>query len=66
MTNRLHMFVALGASPNPNRKHFPDESESIETVLCDVAELDQLVRTGQLNSALASLTIMLAFKYLRV
>jgi 8-oxo-dGTP pyrophosphatase MutT (NUDIX family) len=65
MTNRLHMFLALEASLNPNRKHFPDTSESIEVELCDWTELDGLIRTGQLNSALAGLTVMLAFKYLK-
>jgi len=63
-TNRVHLFVALGCYVNPERQHFPDPDERIEVVAVDVAELDTLVRTGQVDHAYSALCIMLAGKYL--
>lgn len=62
--NKCHFFVALAATPNPARQHFPDEDERIEPVLVAVEELDGLVRTGQIDHALSALCIMLAQKYI--
>ena len=64
MTNRVHFFLALSCEFSQNRKHFPDAEERIETVLVPVAELDQMVRTGQIDHALSALCITLAMKYL--
>jgi ADP-ribose pyrophosphatase len=64
MTNRLHMFIALGCTPASNRKHFPDHFENIEVILTDKSRLDELIRLGQVDSCLASLALMLAGKYL--
>jgi 8-oxo-dGTP pyrophosphatase MutT (NUDIX family) len=64
--NRCHFFVALGCTPAPNRRHFPDEDERIQVELVPVAELDGLVRTGQVDHALAALCIMLAGKYVKL
>lgn len=66
MTNRVHFFLALGAYPVACRKHFPDPEEHIESVLFATSELDHLVRTGQINHALAALCIMLAGKYIDI
>jgi ADP-ribose pyrophosphatase len=65
MTNRCHFFVALGCIPADNRRHFPDHDERIQVELFSPSELDHLVRTGQINHALACLCIMLAGKYMR-
>lgn len=64
MTNRCHYFLALNCFINPNRQHFPDEEERIELHLVPVAELEHMVRTGQVNHSLSALCIMLAGKYL--
>ena len=64
MTNRCHFFVALGCQPTTTRKHFPDLDERITLELIDVKDLDGLVRTGQINHALACLCVMLAAKYI--
>jgi 8-oxo-dGTP pyrophosphatase MutT (NUDIX family) len=64
MTNKCHFFLALSCVPNPDRKHFPDAEESIETLVVPVGELDQLVRTGQVDHALSALCIQLGLKYL--
>jgi 8-oxo-dGTP pyrophosphatase MutT (NUDIX family) len=65
MTNRCHFFIALGCLPADNRRHFPDADERITLEFIAPSELDTLVRTGQINHALACLCIMLAGKYLR-
>ena len=65
MTNRCHFFIALGCLPADNRRHFPDPDERITLEFIAPSELDTLVRTGQINHALACLCIMLAGKYLR-
>ena len=62
--NRLHMFLAFNCELPENRKHFPDQGESIKVELFPIAELDQLVRYGRINSCLCALTILLAQKYL--
>lgn len=64
MTNRCHFFLALGCVPAYDRKHFPDAEERIEVALVPVAELDGMVRTGQIDHSLSALCVMLAFKYL--
>lgn len=66
MANTLHMFVALQATPQERRRHFPDEGERIEIVHVPVRELDQMVRLRRIDSALAALTIMLAGKYVTI
>jgi 8-oxo-dGTP pyrophosphatase MutT (NUDIX family) len=63
--NLVHMFVGLQCVQAGTRRHFPDEGENIRVELCPVSELEDLVRQGRIGSALASLTIMLALKYLR-
>ncbi|MGE0171595.1 MAG: NUDIX hydrolase [Oligoflexales bacterium] len=65
MTNKVHMFLALDANLVPKRKHFPDDSESIEVVKVPISELESLVRLGRIDHALAALTIMLGLKYLQ-
>ena len=65
-TNRLHMFLALGCVPNSTRKHFPDEGERIEVVTVPSEDLDDMVRSGQIDSCLSALTIMLAARYARI
>ena len=60
--NILHMFVATGVTVEANRNHFPDTTESIDLVTVSLNELEQLVAKCEINSALASLTIMLALK----
>lgn len=66
MTNRLHMFVALGCYLNPNRKHFPDASEEIDVIKVPAKSLTHLVRTREIDNALAGLCILLAGKYVQV
>lgn len=66
MTNQVHFFLALDARPTPQRQHFPDPEERIETVFVPTRELDSLVRTGQIDHALAALCIMLASKYIDI
>ena len=57
MTNTLHMFLACGCAPKENRELFPDTNEDIEVVLKPSGQLDNLVRSQEINSALAALTI---------
>ncbi len=66
MTNRLHMFVALGCYLNPRRQHFPDASEEIEVVTVPAKSLAQMVRIGEIDNCLAGFCIMLAAKYVQV
>lgn len=66
MNNRLHMFVAVGCYLNPQRKHFPDASEAIDVVTVPAKSLTDMVRTRQIDNALAALCIMLAGKYVPV
>jgi ADP-ribose pyrophosphatase len=66
MTNRCHFFIALGCIPAAHRQHFPDNDERIVVEMFSPTDLEHLVRTGQVNHALACLCIMLAGKYLRV
>lgn len=63
-SNRLHMFLAFDCFMTTDRKHHPDPGEHIEIALTPIGTLDHLVRTGQINSCLVSLTIMLSQKYL--
>jgi ADP-ribose pyrophosphatase len=64
MTNRCHFFIALGCLPATQRRHFPDADEKISLELIDPKDLEGLVRTGQINHALACLCVMLAGRYL--
>lgn len=66
MSNRIHFFLALGCVPAMNRQHFPDASERIKLEAVDVKELDQMVRTGQIEHVLSATCILLAQKYLKV
>ena len=66
MTNRVHFFLALSAYPVASRKHFPDPEEQIETVFFPTTDLEHLVRTGQIDHALAALCILLAGKYIDI
>lgn len=63
--NRLHMFLALGCHINPQRRHFPDQGECIETQLIPVTELERMVKWGEINSCLCALTVMMALPYLK-
>jgi 8-oxo-dGTP pyrophosphatase MutT (NUDIX family) len=65
MTNVCHFFVALGCLPATKRAHFPDTDERIQVEIHEAASLDMLVRTGQINHALACLCVTLAGKYLK-
>jgi len=65
MSNRAHYFLALGCHPHPNRRHFPDANEVLETELADLHELDSMIRLGKINHSLSALCIMLAKKYIR-
>lgn len=65
MTNKCHFFLALGCLPASNRKLFPDSDERITLEFFDYNELDSLVRTGQINHALACLCISLAARYVK-
>ena len=58
--NTLHMFLAKNATVADSRSRFPDENESIETIKIPLDQLALMVYRGEINSALASLTIMLA------
>lgn len=65
MTNKCHFFVALGCLPATNRKLFPDPDERITLEFFEYKELDFLIRTGQVNHALACLCISLAARYIK-
>lgn len=64
MNNRVHIFVALGAHPNPTRQCFPDEGEDISVSLYPVSELNELVRHGRISHSLSAMTVLLALPYL--
>lgn len=65
MNNRVHMFLALGCfSAGESRRLFPDELERIQVELTPVNELENLIRHGRIDHALACLTIFYAGKYL--
>lgn len=66
MTNVCHFFLALNCMPANPRRYFPDAEESIELAVYNAAELDGLVRTGQVNHSLSALCIMLAGKYIKI
>lgn len=63
--NRITYFLAFDVHPAFERKHLPDAFEHIELVSMPFEEALQLVRTGQINHALAALGILLAEPYLR-
>jgi ADP-ribose pyrophosphatase len=65
MTNKCHFFLALGCIPAENRRLFPDVDERITLEYFQYEELDQLIRTGQINHALACLCIGLAGRYIK-
>ena len=62
-SNRIHMFVALDCAPKEPRTRFPDALEQVVVERVPIAEVETLVRTGRIDSALCCLTIMLAKKY---
>ena len=64
MTNKCHFFLALGCTLASQRRHFPDMDEKIAIEFYDYKDLDGLIRTGQINHALACLCILLAGRYL--
>ena len=64
MTNRCHFFLALNCVPALKRMHFPDTDEQITLEFVAVSDLENLVRTGQVNHALACLCVLLASRYL--
>lgn len=66
MTNKTHFFLALEATPHPARSRFQDPGEKIETIFVPAKELAHMVRTAQINHALAALCIMLSAKYLDI
>lgn len=59
MDNQLHIFTANHVTLIDQRQHHPDENECIEVVLVAVDELHSRLLKGEINSALAGLTIML-------
>ena len=59
MTNELHMYLAMDASLNPNRQHFPDATEELEVILVKQEELVPMIQKQEINHALAALTIYL-------
>jgi ADP-ribose pyrophosphatase len=63
MTNKCHFFVALNCTIASNRTNFPDVDEEISIELVNPIEVDFLIRTGQINHALACLGLSLATKY---
>lgn len=65
MTNKCHFFLALGCLPASNRKLFPDVDERITLEFFEYKDLDGLIRTGQINHALACLCISLAGRYIK-
>jgi 8-oxo-dGTP pyrophosphatase MutT (NUDIX family) len=65
MTNKCHFFLALGCLPAANRKSFPDVDERITLEFFEYNDLDALIRTGQINHALACLCISLAGRYIK-
>lgn len=65
MTNRCHFFLALGCLPVVDRKRYPDSDERISIEFFNYSELDTLIRTGQINHALACLCITLAGRYIK-
>jgi ADP-ribose pyrophosphatase len=64
MTNRCHFFIALGCLPATQRKHFPDPDERISLEFINPQDIDSLIRTGQINHALACLCLLLGGRYL--
>ncbi len=64
MTNRCHFFIALGCLPATQRKHFPDPDERISLEFVNPQDIDSLIRTGQINHALACLCLLLGGRYL--
>lgn len=64
MNNRLHIFIAKKCRNTQKRKHFPDENESIELVLVPSCELVNMVEKGEIDSALAALTVYMGQKLL--
>ena len=63
MDNKLHMFLAEGCTLASPRKHFPDSSEEIEVLTVPLDRLDAMIQKGELQNALANLTILMAQKY---
>lgn len=64
MTNKLHMYLGLNAKLNENRQHFPDANECLEVVTFPIALLKDMVSRGEIDSALAALTIHLGLSKL--
>ncbi|MBC7661744.1 MAG: NUDIX hydrolase [Chitinophagaceae bacterium] len=63
MNNKLHMFLAQDCQLAPSRQHFPDDSEEIQIVTVPLSALDAMIQKGELQNALANLTILMAQKY---
>lgn len=63
MNNRLHMYLALGCAPPSQRERFPDQMERIDLRLVSVPELEELIKSGQFQSALSCLTALTALRY---
>jgi ADP-ribose pyrophosphatase len=61
-TNKLYVFLADQAEPTGNKN--PDETEEIETVLVPVEEVEELIRSGEVNCSvmIAALHLFLARK----
>lgn len=59
MTNKLHMFLATGCRPVSNRRHFPDENESLRVFTKSITELQELIKDSKLNNALVALSVFL-------
>lgn len=65
MTNKLHMFLAIDCTECLNRKNFPDSHEYIKVFKIPSYEIENLIHTNKIGSALSLLTLMLALNYLQ-
>lgn len=63
MDNKLHMFLAEDCQLNLERQHFPDETEEIEVFTVDLKTLDAMLEKGEMQNALANLTVLMGQKY---
>lgn len=64
-SNRITYFLALDVQLSQDRKHFPDEFEHLEIIKMPFEDAVELVRTAQINHALAALGILLAQPYFK-
>ena len=60
MTNTLHVYLAQGCQLSKNRQHFPDPSERIKVKLVAKSRISEMVRSGEIGSALAAMGLLWA------